>query len=167
MVRKIFEAFSGTALILASAISIFAAGQEEAAIERLLKAHAGAVTEFPTTKELRSILRFFTTDYTGVTDGARKTLKDVEIDLLQWEAKIDEGERLGISYRVRNIKVQMLTDTSAWSTYDFALKIGTAGQVLEEGHGRCTAIFKKVAAEWLIQHSHCSTSEMEGTQSEL
>ena len=137
------------------------AGPEETAIERVVSEHARALTEFVTEREIRFILKYFTNDYTGVTDGQWQTLKDVQKDLLEWDSRMDDRETLGLSYRVTNITVHLTAEASAWGTYDFTLQVLRDRRVVETGTGRCTSIFRKEAGAWLFQHSHCSTAEEE------
>ena len=130
--------------------------QEEAAIEKNLIDLADANTQFPRTKDSQSILRFYSQDYEGVSNGKSESLKDTEKYLSDVLERINLGEPIGISSKVANIKISV-TSTSGWARYSYEYKLGRGGDILETNQGQCTTIFRKQRETWLIQHEHCST----------
>ncbi len=130
--------------------------QEEAVIEKIVLDLANANTEFPKTKDPHSILRFYAPDYSGIDDGTAESLKDIEKSLSDVLDRLNLGEPVGVSAKVANIKSNV-TGTFGWATYDYDLKVGRGGVVVESDQGKCTDIFRKQGDSWLIQHEHCST----------
>lgn len=137
-------------------VSKVGAGLEEDAIAKIITDVSKAMTDFPKTRDIKSILRFYAKDYTEISNGEPQTLSEMERLLTDLEDQINLGKPVGISDRVSNIKAQV-SGTIGWATFDEVVKIGAGGQVLEEEQSKCTGIFKKKGTEWLIQHEHCST----------
>lgn len=133
--------------------------QEQAAIEQTLIDLANANTEFPRTKDSKSILRFYSQDYEGISNGKSESLKDIEKFLSDVLERINLGEPIGISSKVTNIK-SSVTGPSDWTTYEFEYKLGSGGAALQTNQGQCTTIFRKQGDSWLIRHEHCSTANL-------
>lgn len=128
---------------------------EQAAIEQILIDLANANTQFPRTKDPQSILRFYSQDYEGISNGKSDSLKDTEKYLADVLERINLGEPIGISSKVANIKTSV-TSTLGWATYSYEYKVGSGGAVLQTNQGQCTTIFRKQGDTWLIRHEHCS-----------
>jgi ketosteroid isomerase-like protein len=140
--------------------------QEQAAIEQLLIDLANANTQFPRTKDPKSILRFYSQDYEGISEGKSESLKDTEKYLADVLECINLGEPIGISSKVANIKTSV-TSTLGWVIYSYEYKVGSGGAVLQTIQGQCTTIFKKQGNTWLIRHEHCSTANPSNSERDL
>jgi ketosteroid isomerase-like protein len=132
------------------------AGQEETTIGKTILDMAKSMTDFPRTREIQSVLKFYTKDYDSISDGKLLSINEIEKLLLDMEEQINLGNPVGISYKVTNIKVEA-SGNIGWATYDYLLKTGAGGQVMMEEQGNCTGIYKKKGTVWLIRHEHCST----------
>ncbi|MBI5588363.1 MAG: nuclear transport factor 2 family protein [Deltaproteobacteria bacterium] len=139
------------------------AGQEEAAIEKLITGSARAMTDFPRTRDFGSVSKYYAEDYTGINDGEWETMEDVKKTFSDLEQQLDLGSPVGISYRLADIRVHV-TGATAWATYDFSARIGVAGEPLVEEEGKCTGIYRKKGASWTIQHEHCSSKNEAGPE---
>ena len=130
--------------------------QEEVLLEKTIVDLANAYVEFPKTKDMQSILRFYAQDYAGVNNGKSESRKDIENYLSDLIDRINLGEPIGISAKVSNIKTSV-GGTLGWAASDYEYKQGQGGIVVQSEQGKCTAIFRKQGGSWLIQHEHCST----------
>lgn len=133
------------------------AGPDDLVIGKAITDRAKAVTNFPQSKDVQTILRFYTKDYIGITDGEAHSYANIEDEFSDMAEKINLGQQVGISNKVADIKPQV-SGTVGWVIYDYSLKIGSGGEVLEQEQGKCTAIFRKEGSAWLIQHEHCSSA---------
>lgn len=129
--------------------------QEEAAIEKTINGLAKALTDFPGTRDVQSILRFYSEDYFGINDGTFETFDEIRKKFTDLREEVNHGTTLLISYKVSNIKIQV-AGVMAWATYDFSAKLGK-GILRKEDHGKCTGIYKMKGMAWVAQHLHCST----------
>ncbi len=157
---KILAVFCFIICLFILAIAKVIASPEEDAIAKTIADSAKAMTDFPKTRDVRSVLRLYAKDYMGINNGESETLMEVEKVLTDLEEKINLGKPVGIVDRVSNVKVQV-TGTLGWATYDEVMKIGAGGEVLVDLQAKCTGIYKKKGMEWLVQHVHCSTPHME------
>lgn len=132
--------------------------QEETLIEKTLIDLANAYTQFPHTKDVQSILRFYTQDYEGINHGKAESVKDIGQSLADVLERINLGAPIGILVKVTNIQPSV-TRSSGWATFEYDYKLGSGGAVLETEQGKCTTIFKKQGDAWLIRHNHCSTMQ--------
>jgi ketosteroid isomerase-like protein len=132
------------------------AGSDEDAVTRVITDQAIAMTDFPKSKDVRSLLKFFAQDYTSVENGMATNLKDAEKTLYEWKERINLGSPLGISIQLSDIKVQV-SGKIAWATFDQEAKIGALGEAVAQQQQKCTGIYTKKGSQWLIQHEHCST----------
>lgn len=134
---------------------------EEGLIVTTLNNVATAESQFYSTKDSPSILRFFAQDYAGIKDGKSESLKDKSKYLAEILEQINLGEPIGISSKVMNIQ-PTVAGSVGWATYEYEYKVGRSGGksgVLQHvSRGQCTAIFSKQAETWLIRHGHCSTT---------
>jgi ketosteroid isomerase-like protein len=135
--------------------------QEEGLIVTTLNEVATAESQFYSTKDSLSILRFYAQDYVGIKDGKSETLNDKSKYLVEVLDQIKIGEPIGISSKVMNIKPSV-AGRFGWATYEYEYKVGRSGGrsgVLHQvSQGHCTAIFTKQADAWRIRHEHCSTA---------
>lgn len=135
--------------------------QEEGRIITTLNDAADAESNFYSTKDSSSVLRFYAQDYMGIKDGKLETVKDYQKYLAEVLNQITRGEPIGISSKIKNIKPSV-EGRFGWATYEYEYKVGRSGgksgvlQQVSQGH--CTAIFKKQADAWLIRHEHCSST---------
>ena len=130
--------------------------QEEVLLEKTIVDLANAHVEFPKTKDAKSILRFYSQDYAGITNGKSESRGDLEKYLSDLIDRINLGEPIGISAKVSNIKTSV-NGAFAWATSEYEYKQGRGGVVMQMEQGKCTAVFRKQGGSWLIQHEHCST----------
>ena len=143
-------------VVLVAVFALYGCSSDEVAIEKIITDQAQALTDFPKTKDKRSLLRSVTEDYAGIQDGEDENPKEADKYISDLLERINLGEPIGISYQVTNINTHASV-TKAWATYDFSFKLGRAGFPLEERKGKCTAIFRRGFNGWLLQHEHCSS----------
>lgn len=128
---------------------------QEAAVRSVIESNARALTDFPTNRDIKSVMDFYSPDYTAVEDGEYQDREATEKILAQLKTDYDLGNPVRPSLTVSDIKVQVM-DTLAVATYKYSLKIGMVGQVLEQHEGFYTTILKKEAGKWLIARDHSS-----------
>ncbi|MGH7856836.1 MAG: nuclear transport factor 2 family protein [Candidatus Binatia bacterium] len=143
--------------LLAFPVAAGAAGGEESAIVRTIGESAKAMSELPKSRDRQSVLRFYTADYRGVTDGQWQTRENLESVVGEIDENVKLGNPVRITNRATNIQA-FVTGALGWATYDFYSKIEVLGEVLGEVERRCTGIYRKESAAWRIRHEHCSTS---------
>ena len=135
--------------------------QEEGLIVTTLNEVATAESQFYSTKDSLSILRFYAQDYAGIKDERLETLNNKRKYLAEVLEQITRGEPIGISSKLKNI-MPSVEARFGWATYEYEYKVGWSGgksgvlQQVSQGH--CTAIFRKQADAWLIRHEHCSST---------
>lgn len=155
-----FKIFPWILCILAVAVLDAWAGPDDTVIVKTITDMAKSITDFPRTRDVQSVLKFFTKDYTEISDGEYDSLKGIETILTDLEEQINLGLPVGISFKVTDVKARTI-GTIGWGTYNYVVKIGSGGEVLEEEQGKCTFICKKVGLTWLIHHQHSSTPRPE------
>jgi len=137
------------------------ATQEEGLIVTTLNEVANAESQFYSTKNPDSILRFYAHDYRGIKDGTSETVKDHSKFLAEVLEQINRGEPIGISSNLMHI-TPSVEGRVGWATYEYEYKVGKSGGrsgVLQQvSQGQCTAIFRKQEDSWLIRHKHCSSA---------
>jgi ketosteroid isomerase-like protein len=116
-----------------------------------------AYEDFPKTLDRFSILKHYTTDYTGVKDGAPETIKNLENFFDDLAEQIKLGDPIGTSYKITDLKIEALTDRLAWMTYQDETKWGRSGAILWDIKMRCTTLIRKEGGNWRVFHEHCST----------
>ena len=131
--------------------------QEEALVEKTIIDIANASTQFPKTKDPKSILRFYSQDYAGINNGKPESVEDIAKYLSDVLEQLNLGAPLGISSKVTNIRTGV-SGLLGWAAYDSEYKLGSGGVVLQTTQGPCTTIFRKQGDAWLIHHEHCSTA---------
>ncbi|MGH7184560.1 MAG: nuclear transport factor 2 family protein [Nitrospiraceae bacterium] len=135
--------------------------EEEALIVTTLNEVANAESQFFSTKDSESILRFYAQDYMGIKDGKSETVKDHKKYLAEILEQIRLGKPIGISSKLMNIRPSV-EGRFGWATYEYEYKVGGGGgksAVPQEiSQGQCTTIFRKQADSWLIRHKHCSSA---------
>jgi ketosteroid isomerase-like protein len=135
--------------------------KEEGLIVTTLNEMANAESQFFSTRDSESVLRFYAQDYVGIKDGKSDTVKDHKKYLAAVLEQITLGEPIGITYKLKNI-TPSVEGRFGWATYEYEYKVGRSGGksvVLQQvSQGQCTAIFRKQADSWLIRHEHCSTA---------
>ena len=135
--------------------------QEEGLIVTTLNEVATAESQFYSTKDSLSILRFYAQDYAGIRDGKSETLSGKSKYLAEVLEQIVRGDPVWISSKVKNIKPSV-EGRFGWATYEYEYQIGRSGgksgglQQVSQEH--CTAIFRKQGDAWLIRHEHCSST---------
>lgn len=157
--KKMIVLWAATCLLVL-AVSYVLAGAEEDSIQKIITDVAKAVTDFPKTRDIHSIVKYYSNDFVGIDDGAWYYLRDMERQLLDLNEGMSQGRPIGISNRVSNIDVHV-NGTLGWATYINLFKLVSNGEVVEDSQSKCTAIFQKKEAEWLILHEHCSTPQNE------
>ncbi len=124
-----------------------------AEIETLLRNMARDFTDFTRVREIQAILRYYSPDYTKVAEGKVKTLNDRKATLIDIQEKLDLGAQIGISFRIGEIKANVIGNT-AWAMYTYTEKIGAGGTALSAEDGITTAILSKRPSGWVILHEH-------------
>lgn len=144
------------AVLFVFAIPSARAGDEEAAVRKVIIDTAKALNDFPQTKDIQSVLRFYSDDFTGINDGEWETLDEIKKAFNDIEDVINSGKTVGISYLATNIKIRS-AGSFAWATYDFAARVSVDDEALDEELGKCTGVYTKKDSGWYIAHEHCST----------
>lgn len=146
--------------MLISTFSQVWAGPDEGSMQKILNDVARAITDFPKTRDIRSILRFYADDFIGIDDGEWYNLKDMEKWLSDLQERMNKGGLVIMSNKVSNIDVHIV-GTLGWVTYINQFKLVSGGQIEEDSQSKCTTIFQKKDSVWLIQHEHCSMPQKE------
>ena len=129
----------------------------KAEIEAEINQSAHAWEEFPKTLDRTAILKYYAADYSGVKDGESETLRDLEKMFADLPEQIKLGAPIGISYKISDLNIQILTSRLAWVTYQDATKWGQGGLVMREDKTKCSTLVRKDEDIWLVFHEHCST----------
>jgi len=131
------------------------AGLEEDAVEQVISTAAKSVATFSESRDRQSILKFYTTDYQGIQDGALEDRGAIEGWLSDYEAELDRGSTLRFISALSDLKVRVIGPT-AWATYDYVFQAVRKGELEGQDSGKCTSVLRKEGSAWLIIHEHCS-----------
>jgi ketosteroid isomerase-like protein len=112
---------------------------------------------FPKSLDRASLLKYYATDYAGVNEGTRVTLKDLGESFDELAEQIKLGSAVGISYKITDLNVQPFTERLALLTYQDQTKVGQGGMVLRDTKQTCSTLVRKDGDTWLVFHEHCST----------
>lgn len=145
--------FSRTAL---AADSSAKSAKEAAAVERVIRAAAQALSDYPKTLDADSVLSYYATGFVGIENGEETTLQDQRDLLADLSDQLASGTHVGLSFRTASIRVRVI-GALAIATYDYTFRIGVAGQFADEEAGKCTSILERSGAKWLFRHEHCSS----------
>jgi ketosteroid isomerase-like protein len=113
--------------------------------------------EFPKSLDRPRLLKHYAADYSGMTDGARETLKDLEKWLDDLAEEIKLGTAIGISDKVTELNIQPFTGRLALLTYQDETKVGQGGVLRSDIKANCSTLVRKEGETWLVFHEHCST----------
>jgi ketosteroid isomerase-like protein len=139
------------------------AGLEEDAVQSVLLAEAKSSEVFAETRDQEKVLRLYTADYSGVQDGEAESRESIEKWLSEYRAALDKGSRVHFLGTVTNVHTRVVGST-AWSTYDYVFQAIRDGELDAQDRGKCTAVLRKEASAWLIQHEHCSKTKLQGME---
>jgi ketosteroid isomerase-like protein len=139
------------------------AGGDEEAVERVLLAEAKSSAAFAETRDKDSVLKLYTTDYSGVQDGEAETRETIEKWLSEYGSALDQGARVHFLGAVSNLSTQIF-GTTAWATYDYVFQAIKNGELNAQERGKCTSILRKERSGWLIRHEHCSKTKPQGME---
>ena len=139
------------------------AGLDEEAIESVLLAEAKSSEAFSETRDVRTVLKLYTADYTGVQDGEIETREAIEKWLSEYGSALEKGSRLHFLGAISNVKTHVVGAT-AWTTYDYVFQAIRNGELDAQDRGLCTTVLRKETSGWLIQHEHCSKSKPQGME---
>ena len=131
------------------------AGLEEDVVEQVISTAAKSVATFSESRDRQSILKFYTTDYQGIQDGALEDRGAIEGWLSDYEAELDRGSTLRFISALSDLKVRVIGPT-AWATYDYVFQAVRKGELEGQDSGKCTSVLRKEGSAWLIIHEHCS-----------
>jgi ketosteroid isomerase-like protein len=112
---------------------------------------------FPKLLDRASLLKYYASDYAGVNDGTRVTLKDLEESFDELAEQIKLGSAVGISYKITDLNIHSFTGRLALLTYQDETKVGQGGVVLRDTKQTCSTLVRKEGETWLVFHEHCST----------
>jgi ketosteroid isomerase-like protein len=135
------------------------AGQEEDAIERVIRETAKATAAFSEARDSQAVLKLYSQDYVGVQDGETETRDSIEKWLADYESELKRGSTLRFISAISNLKVG-LADSIAWATYDYVFQAIRKGELEGQDAGKCTSILRKELSTWLIFHEHCSKTRI-------
>ncbi|MGD9852469.1 MAG: nuclear transport factor 2 family protein [Nitrospirales bacterium] len=122
-----------------------------------------AYEDFPKTLDSEKLLRYFTSDFSGVKDGESLTLKDVDRSFDYMAEQIKRNEIGGVSFKVSELNIHPISVNLGWMTYQEERKFADMGKSqvrLNNMKGKCTALVRKEKEVWLIFHEHCSTEKL-------
>ena len=131
--------------------------KEAAAVERVIRNAAQALTDFPRTRDVHAVLSNYAAGFTGIDNGEETSLDDQRNLLSDLEDQLASGTRVVLSMRAGNIRVR-ISGQMAVATYDYSFRIGIAGEFTDEEEGKCTSILEKNGTAWLFRHEHCSSA---------
>jgi ketosteroid isomerase-like protein len=143
--------------------STASAGTDEEAIERVLLAEAKSSATFAETRDKDSVLKLYTTDYSGVQDGEAETRETIEKWLSEYGSALEQGARVHFLGAVSNLSTQ-ISGSTAWATYDYVFQAIKNGELNAQERGKCTSILRKEDSGWLIRHEHCSKTKPQGME---
>jgi ketosteroid isomerase-like protein len=143
--------------------STASAGTDEEAIERVLLAEAKSSATFAETRDKDSVLKLYTTDYSGVQDGEAETRETIEKWLSEYGSALEQGARVHFLGAVSNLSTQ-ISGSTAWATYDYVFQAIKNGELNAQERGKCTSILRKEGSGWLIRHEHCSKTKPQGME---
>ena len=142
---------------LGAADSSGKAAKEAAAVERVIRNAAQALSDFPRTLDAEALLSNYATGFTGIENGQETSLQDQRNLLADLRDQLAAGTQIVVSFRAGNIRVR-ISEKMAVATYDYSFRMGIAGEALDEEEGKCTSILEKLGARWLFRHEHCSSA---------
>jgi ketosteroid isomerase-like protein len=143
--------------------STASAGTDEEAIERVLLAEAKSSATFAETRDKDSVLKLYTTDYSGVQDGEAETRETIEKWLSEYGSALEQGARVHFLGTISNLSTQ-ISGSTAWATYDYVFQAIKDGELNAQERGKCTSILRKEGPGWLIRHEHCSKTKPQGME---
>ena len=144
------------------ASSLRAEGDEEA-VERVLLAEAKSSATFAETRDKQTVLKLYTTDYSGVQDGETETRETIEKWLSEYGSALEQGTRVHFLGAVSNLSTH-ISGPTAWATYDYVFQAIRNGELDAQERGKCTSILRKESSSWLIRHEHCSKTKPQGME---
>ena len=139
------------------------AGPEEDAVEKVLLAEAKSASAFAETRDIQTVLKLYTADYSGVQDGEIETREIIEKWLSEYGSALEKGTRVHFLGAISNLNTRVAGST-AWATYDYVFQAIRNGELDAQDRGLCTAVLRKEASGWLIQHEHCSKTKLQGME---
>ena len=142
--------------------SLRAEGDEEA-VERVILAEAKSSATFAETRDKQTVLKLYTTDYSGVQDGETETRETIEKWLSEYGSALEQGTRVHFLGAVSNLSTH-ISGPTAWATYDYVFQAIRNGELDAQDRGRCTSVLRKEPSGWLIQHEHCSKTKPQGME---
>jgi ketosteroid isomerase-like protein len=131
----------------------------KAEIEASVKQASKDWEEYPKSLDRPRLLKHYAVDYSGVNDGARVTLKDLEKWLDDLAEEIKLGSAIGISDKVTELNIQPFTGRLALLTYQDETKVGQGGVLRSDIKANCSTLVRKEGETWLVFHEHCSTMQ--------
>lgn len=142
--------------------SVRAEGDEEA-VERVLLAEAKSSATFAESRDKQTVLKLYTTDYSGVQDGETETRETIEKWLSEYGSALEQGTRVHFLGAVSNLSTH-ISGPTAWATYDYVFQAIRNGELDAQERGKCTSILRKEGSSWLIRHEHCSKTKPQGME---
>lgn len=142
--------------------SVRAEGDEEA-VERVLLAEAKSSATFAESRDKQTVLKLYTTDYSGVQDGETETRETIEKWLSEYGSALEQGTRVHFLGAVSNLSTH-ISGPTAWATYDYVFQAIRNGELDAQERGKCTSILRKESSSWLIRHEHCSKTKLQGRE---
>jgi ketosteroid isomerase-like protein len=129
---------------------------DKAEVRKFLIDAAQAAADFTRTRDIEATLRFYSPEYTEIEDAKETTLLDMRQILKEILEELNLGRPYKYSVQINNISVD-LNGSVPWATSDSTVISMLRGETLKTVDKKCTSIFKRSGASWLIVHEHCST----------
>jgi ketosteroid isomerase-like protein len=139
------------------------AAPEEDAVEKVLLAEAKSASAFAETRDMQTVLKLYTADYSGVQDGEIETRETIEKWLSEYGSVLEKGSRVHFLGAISNVKTYVAGAT-AWATYAYVFQAIRNGELDAQDRGLCTTVLRKENSGWLIQHEHCSKTKPPGME---
>ena len=81
--------------------------RDAAAVERVIRSAAQALSDFPRTLDAQSVLSNYATGFTGIENGEETSIEDQRDLLRDLRDQIATGTRIVLSLRTANIRVRI------------------------------------------------------------
>lgn len=133
--------------------------QKKFDVNKFLSSLREAYINFTEKRDINSIKKFYTEDYTSYdehTKEFKKSRDDIENSLKELKEQIELGNPVRYTMNFNNVQSKVFNDVIV-TTAETELKVGTGGQVLLLVKEYCTfVILPKIPA---ITHEHCTKIE--------
>jgi len=125
-----------------------------AEVERQIRAWVEANNRLPDHKDPGAIMRFYTPDYIGTTDGASLDYTELEQQEQVYVDHLKGPTPSPFTIGADITRLEVLAP-AVWAEYDSSAERVRDGQVLERYRRKCTGLFVKHGGEWRLKREDC------------